>query len=184
LFAKILIVVTLLIGLVYPYFAIKDVTSNFQPRIYSQGGELQPDWSLDGALYRKRSLPDEMAAIAWLAEAPLGTVAEAVGGSYTDFARVSTYSGQPTVLGWPGHQSQWRGGAAEMGTRESDIELLYRSGQWDTVRTILDQYGIRYVFLGDLEYSKYNASTKVFDAYLTPLFVSGNVTIYGYDAVP
>jgi len=184
LLAKTLIVATILIGLIYPYFAIKDVTHNFQPRIYSQAGELQPDWSLDGALYLKRSLPDEMAAIGWLAEAPLGTVAEAIGGSYTNFARVSTYSGQPTVLGWPGHQSQWRGGAAEMGTRESDIELLYRSGQWDTVRTILDQYGIRYVFLSDLEYSKYNASTKVFDAYLTPLFVSGNVIIYGYDAVP
>jgi YYY domain-containing protein len=184
LFAKTFIVVTVLIGLIYPYFAIKDVTNNFQPRTYSQDGELQPDWSLDGALYLKRSLPDEMAAIAWLSEAPLGTVAEAVGGSYTNFARVSTYSGQPTVLGWPGHESQWRGGAAEMGTRESDIEQLYRSGQWDTVRTILDQYGIRYVFLGDLEYSKYNASTKVFDAYLTPLFVSGNVIIYGYDAVP
>lgn len=183
-FAKTLIIVTILIGLIYPYFAIMDVTNNFQPRLYSQDGELQPDWSLDGALYRKRSQADEMAAIAWLAEAPLGTVAEAIGGSYTDFGRVSTYSGQPTVLGWPGHQSQWRGGAAEMGTREADIELLYRSGQWETVRSILDTYGIRYVFLGGLEYSKYNVSTKVFDAYLTPLFVSGNVIIYGYDGVP
>ena len=69
-----------------------------------------PHWTLDGADYRYRDNSDEMSAIEWLRTAPYGIVAEAIGGSYSEYARVSTYSGQPTVLGWQGHESQWRGG--------------------------------------------------------------------------
>ena len=68
-----------------------------------------------------------MAAIAWLRSAPKGVMVEAVrpdGGQYSDFARVSAQSGMPTVLGWIGHQLQWRGGNREIGTRQADIERL------------------------------------------------------------
>ena len=169
------------LGLAYPVFAILRTTNNLNPQTY-QDGELVSDWSLDGALYRTRNNPDEMAAIKWLRDkAPLGVVAEAVGGSYTDYARVATYSGMPNVLGWPGHESQWRGGGEEMGSRESDIELVYRSGNWDQVQMILDQYNIRYVFLGNLEQIKYGASDKVFSIYLAPVFQAGDTKIFEYN---
>ena len=171
----------ILIGMVFPVYAIWDTTSHFSPEIYNyQTGVVEPGWTLDGSRSRKLALPDEMDAIAWLEEQPVGVVAEAIGGQYSDYARVSTYSGQPTVLGWPGHESQWRGGNEEMGTRETDIEVLYRSNNWDLVKSVLDQYQITYVFFGDLERDKYNANSNIFDTYLTKLIVFGNVTIYGY----
>ena len=40
-------------------------------------------------------------------------VAEAVGGDYTDHARVSTFSGLPTLIGWVGHELQCRGDRPE-----------------------------------------------------------------------
>ncbi len=129
-------------------------------------------------MYFERQSPDEMAAIEWLKTAPVGVVAEAVGGSYTEFARVATLSGKPNVLGWPGHESQWRGGAEEMGTRQSDIERLYRTGDWTEAQNILRQYHVRYVYVGPLERSAYGVNENKFQRYLEPVFQQGQVTIY------
>lgn len=96
-------------------------------------------------------------AIRWLGQAPLGVVAEAVGGSYTAAARVSTLSGQPTVLGWPGHESQWRGGSEEIGSREVDIQRLYCTRDWEEAQSIIRQYDIRYIFVGSQERITYSA---------------------------
>ena len=51
------------------------------------------DLNLDGSAYIARYNPEDMAAIRWLQTAPMGTIAEAVGGSYSGFARAATFSG-------------------------------------------------------------------------------------------
>ena len=119
-------------------------------------------------------------------------VAEAVpegGGSYTQYARVSTISGQPAVLGWVGHENQWRGGSEIHGPRQGDLEILYCTRDWEQAKGILDLYNIRYVFIGPLERSTYvpNAGNcalglteNKFDRYLTPAFQQGPVIIYEY----
>ena len=73
---------------------------------------------------------DEYNAIQWLTKTKYGVIAEAVGGSYSGFARIATFSGMPNVLGWPGHEMQWRGGVREIGNRESDIRMLYETNDW------------------------------------------------------
>jgi uncharacterized membrane protein len=156
------------ISLPYTVFGVWSRTGGFQP------GE----WTLDGADYLARYSPDEMDAIRWLQEAPYGVVAEAIGGSYTGFARVSTLSGLPTVLGWPGHEVQWRGGAQEMGSRQPDIEQLYRARDWEQASEVLEKYNIRYVFFGSLEQSEYNSNEALFKKYLEPVFQNNSVTIY------
>jgi uncharacterized membrane protein len=71
---------------------------------------IQPaQWTLNGAAYIDRFASEEMEAIPGF-KSTLWGGAEAVGGSYSGYARVSTHSGLPAVLGWPGHESQWRGG--------------------------------------------------------------------------
>lgn len=163
------------IGLVYPFFGFIDRSNHFSLK----------NASLSGADYLQRYSPDEWAAIQWLQTAPYGIVTEAVGGSYTDYARVSTQSGLPTVLGWPGHESQWRGGAREIGSRESDIAQLYQARTWDQAWSVLSEYHVRYVYLGSLERSKYHANSTLFDKYLRPVFSNAAVTIYevpGYNS--
>jgi uncharacterized membrane protein len=117
-------------------------------------------------------------------------VAEAVsptGGSYTEYARVAELSGQPGVLGWIGHESQWRGGDKEMGTRRPDLERLYCTRQWSEAEQILQRYQIRYVFVGNLERVTYlpgqgNCQTGLnevkFSQFMDTVFQQGDVTIY------
>ena len=160
--------VLVVLALPYPVFGVLSRTNNFRPM----------EWSLNGAAYLERYSPDEMAAIAWLQQAPYGVVAEAIGGSYTGYARVSTHSGLPTVLGWPGHESQWRGGMQEIGSREPDIEQLYRARQWTQAIQVIEKYNIRYIFLGALERSTYRPEEPLFQRNLVEVFRSNGVTVY------
>jgi uncharacterized membrane protein len=106
-----------------------------------------------------------------------------VGGSYSEYARVATFSGQANVLGWPGHESQWRGGAVEIGSREQDLETLYNTADWETAKTILAQYHIRYVFVGSLENAKYKVDESKFTANLGLAYQNDSVRIYDASAI-
>lgn len=163
-------VAVVLMALAYPLYGIWDRTNGFNPT----------RWTLDGSAYMASYQPDELEAIRWLQSAPYGVVVEAasLGASYTGYARVSTLSGLPAVLGWPGHESQWRGGAAEMGTREPDIAQIYKARTWDQAQPLLEKYNIRYVYVGGLERSTYRIETALFDRYLAPVFQNASVIIY------
>ncbi len=133
--------------------------------------------TLDSAAYIQE---DEAAAIEWLKNAPDGIILEAVGGSYTGYARIATNTGIPTVLGWPGHESQWRGGHEEMGSRQGDIEMIYSTPDWKTAETLLAQYDVRYVVIGLLEESTYLLKEEKFDRFLELVFSQGSVRIYRF----
>ncbi len=155
-------------GLAYPVLMVLNKTNNFTPAV----------WTLDGNDYIARYTPDEYAAMQWLSNRNVGVVAEAIGGSYTDYARVSTRTGFPTVLGWPGHESQWRGGASEMGSRYEDIQMLYETDIFDEANMIIKQYNIRYVYLGNLERILYNVNQVKFDTFLDTVYSNSSVIIY------
>jgi YYY domain-containing protein len=155
-------------GLAYPVLMLLNKTNNFTPVV----------WTLNGNDYIARYTPDEYAAMEWLSDKNVGVVAEAIGGSYTDYARVSTRTGFPTVLGWPGHESQWRGGATEMGSRYEDIKKLYETDFAEEANGILKQYNIRYVYLGNLERILYNVNQAKFDASLNTIYSNSSVIIY------
>ncbi|MFW5714297.1 MAG: DUF2298 domain-containing protein [Brevefilum sp.] len=118
---KILVALAILLGLIYPILAFPAKTDGFSP---------QDGYTLDSSAYFAQIHPDENEAINWLAGEPNGVVAEAVGGQYSGYARVSTLSGQPAVLGWPGHEGQWRGGYEEVANREPDMRTLYETPDW------------------------------------------------------
>jgi len=164
-------------GLVYPAMAFYSRANGFHPE-YSTFEGKQVIWTLDGSEIRALYNLDEMQAIAWLRNAPYGVVAEAVGGSYTEYARVATYSGLPNVLGWPGHEGQWRGGYKEVGSREDDIRRLYITDQWEEAQAVLMRYNIRYVYVGSLEQSTYRVNQEKFDYYLNLVYENNSVRIY------
>lgn len=167
--SRIVVIIFVVMGLVYPVLAYPDKTSNFRP----VGG-----YTLDASDYLQRTMPNDAAAVDWLAGAPLGVVAEAVGGQYTGFARVSTHSGQPAVLGWPGHQGQWRGGYDEVGSREPDIRNLYETSSWQTALEIIQRYEIRYIYIGSLEMSSYAVNPVKFEQNLGTVFEQGGIRIF------
>ena len=159
----------LMLGLVYPALALPNRTNGFKPAA---------GWTLNAGAYIAHSQPDEWAAMQWLWRAPLGTLAEAVGGSYTQYARISTYSGQAAVLGWPGHESQWRGGSALFAGREEDIARLYTTPSWPEAAQIIARYGIRYIVVAPLERTTYAVQEAKFRQHLPVIFRQGAVTIY------
>ncbi|MEW6503081.1 MAG: DUF2298 domain-containing protein [Chloroflexota bacterium] len=135
--------------------------------------------TLDGKAYLQRDEPEEWQAFQFLWNMPLGYVVEAVGPQYNpQFARVATHAGQPGLLGWEGHEIQWRGSAREMGSRRTDIETLYQTGDWLRARDIIQQYGIRYIYIGPVERSTYRVSENKFSTNLGLLFANSNVRIY------
>jgi uncharacterized membrane protein len=187
------LVLLLLVGLTYPTFSLLNRTGNFQfdkaksllnIALTSEDGtaksvarqELASLWTLDYFDMVQQN-HDEAAALRWLQHAPDGVVAEAIGGSYSGYARVSTLTGLPTVLGWPGHESQWRGGYEEQGSRQGDVEMLYATADWQTASEIIARYNIRYIFVGGLERGEPLQEEK-FQSHLRVAFQQGTVTIY------
>jgi len=107
-------------------------------------------------------------------------VLEAVGNDYEEFARVSTFSGLPTVLGWVGHELQWRGQLDEYNRRQQDVAAVYQRGDAVEGMQILNRYRVRYVFVGSLERQKYGSQIdQRLGEWLTPVFRTEGATVYG-----
>ena len=141
--------------------------------------------TLDGTRYLLTQNPDDAAAIAWLsANAPPDAVmVEASGDQYSDSSRLSAYSGVPTLLGWGGHELQWRGNYDIPKLRESDISAIYSSTDLAQTRELLQRYGVTFVILGPLERQKYglgSISELKFDQLLTRVYQHGALVIYGW----
>jgi hypothetical protein len=162
--------IILISAMVYPLLSLWTKTNGFNPNA---------GFTLDGTAYFELVTQEDLAGIRWLENAEAGVTVEAVGPQYSEFARVATISGQPNVLGWAGHESQWRGGRKEIGTREEDIEIIYRTNNWEDTKNLLDSYNIRYVFIGTLERRTYPVNESKFEQHLgEPVFKSGQVSIY------
>jgi YYY domain-containing protein len=141
--------------------------------------------TLDGTRYLLTENPDDAAAIAWLRTnaPPDAVLLEAPGDSYSDYNRISAFSGVPTLLGWGGHELQWRGNYDIPKIRESDISTIYSSTDLALTRQLLQQYGVTYVILGPLERQKYglgSISELKFDQLLTRVYQHGALIIYGW----
>jgi uncharacterized membrane protein len=165
--------VLILAGLIYPVLAIP-------ARDREHGGPP----TLDGAAYLADSQPEDYAAITWLDRevvgAPVILEAPADGhGAYTYEGRVSAHTGLPTLLGWAGHENQWRGSYDEQGRREPDIETIYSSTDLALVQNLMDQYGITYVYVGPIERGRYpEAGLEKFDRFMDIVYRTDTVTIY------
>ncbi len=168
----VLAVFGVLVGMAFPLLEGWNKTNGFNP---SRG------FSLDGKRDFYLNAGDEMKAAEWLAEAPVGVMTEAIsdtGGSYTTYNSISTFSGMPTVLGWVGHEAQWRGGYEEIGSRQADVKELYSTSKWERAQAIIDMYNIRYIVVGNTERSTYQVDQNKFDEHLEKMFESQSVVIY------
>ncbi len=166
-----LFVVVLFIGLTYP-------SIGWEIRLKAYNQREEPQLELDGTLHPWYLSADDRSAVNWLNSVPLGTLIEAVGGQYSNFARISVHTGIPTVLGWAGHEGQWRGGYTEVGNRETDVKNIYISPNWSETENLLKTYNVRYIYIGQLERTSYDINEGKFHQYLTLVFQEGNVSIY------
>lgn len=149
--------------------------------------------TLDGMDWMRRYHPEDYAAANWLRTNGAGpggvppVILEASGGSYSEFARMATQTGFPTVLGWDQHERLWRGEAinAEVEQRQRDIDLIYGSATLAEARPLLEKYRVTYVVVGYLEQQKYGGSgglakfeSATRTGELSIAFRAGQTTIY------
>lgn len=131
---------------VYPFFGYRDYYNGLKIRV-----------GLDGTNWLKTQFPDDYAAINWLNNTVKGrpVIVEAVGESYTTFARVSTFTGLPTLLGWRVHEWLWRGGFDIPGKRTDEVKSIYEQPTSEATKTLLAQYLVKYIFIGTKEIEAY-----------------------------
>ena len=176
-----------LLALIYPLSAIP---SRAQHR-------LVPDLvTLDGAAFMKegvivdqdREIPLkwDMEAIHWLQDNVEGTptMLEATIPYFRWGARVSIHTGLPTVLGWDSHEWLQRWEYRPMiEQRRADVQTIYETADFDLALTLLRQYGVDYIYLGDLERAYYfgpglGKFELMGDLGITPVYRNLRVTIY------
>jgi len=155
---KILILFLLLIfaaHMLYPFYAINSYYNGFKNY---QG--------LYGLRWLSRQYPNDYKALLWLKDIKSKndfSILEAVGESYTDFARMSAFSGFPTVLGWRVHEWLWRGGFDIPAQRTEEVRKMYESPFDQESLRLLEQYKVRYIIIGDLERKTYKIPENIND---------------------
>ena len=64
-------------------------------------------------------------------------------------------TGRPTLLGWGGHERQWRGGQpeveAKLEERFEDAKRIYTTLDDEEARELLAKHGVDYVYVGPTE---------------------------------
>jgi uncharacterized membrane protein len=163
----------LLLGLLFPIYAAISKTDFFSAKP-----------TLDGSAYLQRSKPDDARIIDWLNKNVSGdpVIVEAPAerfGAYSYNGRISAFTGLPTLLGWGGHEHQWRGNYDEPARREPLINNLYDTTDTADAQRILLANNVRYVIVGDVERSKYSPEgLGKFEQMCSVAFRSGDGVVY------
>lgn len=112
---------------------------------------------LDGGAYVKKEHPQDYGAILWfmnLTGHPV--VLQAPGELYQWNTAITTFSGLPTVIGWGGHELNWRfPKRSEIDMRWSDVGRMYTSGDIHEVEKLLIKYDVSYVYFGEAEAKRF-----------------------------
>ncbi len=153
---------------------------------HTKSGGFSGPTTLDGMAWLRSVHPDDVAAMEWLRSNEPGTpLVEGVGGSYTDAGRFSTFGANPTLVGWAGHENQWRGPNPEIGRRESLAKRVYTDGNVSGWSAELQQLGIRFIVFGDMERTLYQlAGPPSFQNSLALVHQSGGTAIYRVSSGP
>lgn len=155
---------------VYPYLAINS---------YYNG--LKTYYGLDGIKYLQDLYPTDYQAIFWINQNIKGqpVILEAQGDSYSDYSRISTNTGLPTVLGWTVHEWLWRGTYDIPAPRIAEIAKMYESDDFEETRILLKKYNVSLIFIGDLERQKYpKLNEKKFQSLGKIIYQKGSTRIF------
>ena len=195
-FLKTTIVLIILSGLLYPPLAIN---AKMAHRF-----DTDSTWTLDGMRFMKSAqyneagqslnLYSDYQAIRWLQQNVEGSPVIATGRSSREYlwgSRVTVFTGLPGILGWLNHQKQQKSLLPQsvLQRRIDDTKSLY-SGDPKIVETIINRYGIGFIYYGELERTYYStAALKGFETLekkgiLKKVYSTHGVKIYKTQYIP
>jgi YYY domain-containing protein len=168
-------IVLISMGLLYTILAVP-----------TRAREHETPWTLDGMAWMAdaEAYLYDWQAIQWLNAHISGrpVIVEAPADKHRAYVyegRVSALTGLPTVLGWAGHERQWRGNYEEQALRESALDILFTTPDPTTARVVLETYNVRYIYIGLLEKGRYPAEGLAkFETMFPVVYSDDGVVIY------
>ena len=139
--------------------------------------------TLDGTAFLEGSSASEYRIYQLLAQTePDAQLVEAPGEEYVAHtSRLSAWTGIPTILGWPGHEAQWRGNDAEITSRQRDLQRIYMLPSKEGVLSLLHKYEVTYLYLGPDEmeaYSLQETKANWYASFLDLIFAGDHNWLY------
>lgn len=161
---KYLIAITLFLLLLVPGYVTMTHAGPYTP-------------TLNGLAWLSVYHPDDQVAVNWLASLPGShTLIEAENGDYTYFSRVSSFTGIPSLIGWPFHEVMWRNDTPSgwYGERTSALRSIYEVPE-KTI-PLMKKYKADLLYVGPSEMERYKVELPTKG--LKQIFHHGAVTIY------
>ncbi len=136
--------------------------------------------TLDGNFYLRQQHPDDFAAIEWMRAnvTDLPVILEASGNPYSYYARFSSNTGLPTVMGWANHEGLWRSHEPSVEARRREVASIYSAAKLEEVQPLLERYRVRYIVVGELERRDFKPESLEKFRQLRVAFSQGSTTIY------
>ena len=139
---------------------------------------------LDGGAYVTKEHPRDYEAILWFVNLTGNPVVlQAPGELYQWNTAITAFSGLPTVIGWAGHELNWRfPKRSEIDMRWSDVGRMYTSGDIREVEALLIKYNVSYVYLGEAEAKRFG-NPRIFEEntdLFEKVFEYGDAVIYKF----
>jgi YYY domain-containing protein len=150
-------------------------------------------FTLDAGPALARRDRDDALAIEWLTKnarlaspggPPHAVVLEASGDPYSEFARISTHTGVPTVMGWANHEGLWRSNDAQIATRVAYVRAFYSAPNPALAARFIEDYHIKYIVLGNLERRTYPSASAFTSLPFINLVFPGGTAVYQVFGVP
>jgi YYY domain-containing protein len=132
--------------------------------------------TLDGLAYLDTTHPGDAGGVAYLRNLTGNElIVEAVGGDYTYYSRISSFTGIPTIIGEPFHEYMWRGDTTGWySARPADVRSIYENP--DQTVALMKKYNATLLYVGDVERETYNVSLP--STGLEPVYSGQGTDIY------
>ena len=134
---------------------------------------LSKKYTIDTSFEIEKRYPGSYDVIEWirLNTDPSDVIFSGVGNDYQLSSYFSVFSGRQTPIGWPGHESQWRGNMPEINERQTDLLKLFDSKNNNEINNIIKKYNISYI----INYK--NNNSYLFNIY-NKIYSSGSCDVY------
>jgi len=163
-----ILIALMLIPAWYPLTATSQWLGDFSIERYQGLDGLLPLAAKDSLQIDTQSpgeLAADYAAINWLNRNVTGqpVVLEASGESYTDFCRISAFTGLPTIIGWETHEWLWRTSKSTPDAyikvvvpRQEAVREIFTTTDQKQRQDLIKKFQVAYIIIGDLERQRYS----------------------------
>ena len=154
--------------------------------------------NLDGMNFMRETDADSYALVKWIQDNVNGQpiLLEATGESFSQFGRISVFTGLPNVVQWPIHVWLWRGShnrslkpksivekttgeLDSVARREQEVKKIYETEDIEIAKELLSKYSVKYVVVGNPEREKYqNLNVSKFNKLGKVVFNQGSILMY------